>query len=147
MARARSHPVTCPQLSATLPFVFRHQQEPPRPDAQPSDSVSQPQHHPPQGGRARVARLEAPTKPLGSPLILAPVAQAQQFQKRAQFSVWSILTNPFYMMMFFMAIMIFVVPRTMDAMDPEERKAMQARTLSEHFCCVWLANGRRACGR
>lgn len=71
--------------------------------------------------------MEAPTKPLGQPLILAPMAQAQQFQKRAQFSVWQILTNPFYMMMFFMAVMIFVVPRTMEAMDPEERKAMQAR--------------------
>lgn len=134
--------------------------------------------------------MEAPTKPLGVPLIIAPAQQAQQFEKRpvrarsAQscaraletqqtthsplrsllsdssifhttssghlavsrppalfvptfllssapdpppqaFSVWSILGNPFYMMMFLMVIMIFVVPRTMEAMDPEERKAMQ----------------------
>lgn len=72
--------------------------------------------------------MEAPTKPLGTPLILAPVAVAQKFQQRAHFSVWSILTNPFYMMMFLMAIMIFVVPKTMENMDPEERKAMQARS-------------------
>ena len=53
----------------------------------------------------RVARADVPLRPLASPPVFAPLAAAQRYVKRPEFSVKSILGNPFYLRMGFMLLM------------------------------------------
>ena len=76
-------------------------------------------------GRVRFSRADAPARPLRSPLVLGPVALASYADPKQEFTLRSILTNPYYMIMIMMAVMAVVMPRMMNNIDPEELKAMQ----------------------
>lgn len=59
------------------------------------------------------------------PLVLEPHAAEAYFEKREPITVWGFLKSPMGMMVAFMAVVVFLLPRLMDSIDPEEMKQMQ----------------------
>eukprot|EP00980_Cylindrotheca_fusiformis_P011647 scaffold2751_cov131-Cylindrotheca_fusiformis.AAC.14 len=67
----------------------------------------------------------AAKQPIKYPLVLYPYAKYQYFEQRRGFSPFSMLKNPMVMMMIFSGVMMFVMPKMMEGMDPEEKAAMR----------------------
>jgi len=59
------------------------------------------------------------------PLVLTALATYDYFEHRKGFSVWSILGNPMILMMLFSGGMMFMMPKLMEGMDPEEKERMK----------------------
>ncbi|BAF20097.1 ER membrane protein complex subunit 7 homolog [Oryza sativa Japonica Group] len=58
-------------------------------------------------------------------LVLEPLREEQYYEKREPFSIMSLLKSPMGMMLGFMVIMVFVMPKMMENIDPEEIKQAQ----------------------
>uniref|UniRef100_A0A0E0LDX3 ER membrane protein complex subunit 7 beta-sandwich domain-containing protein n=1 Tax=Oryza punctata TaxID=4537 RepID=A0A0E0LDX3_ORYPU len=58
-------------------------------------------------------------------LVLKPLREEQYYEKREPFSIMSLLKSPMGMMLGFMVIMVFVMPKMMENIDPEEIKQAQ----------------------
>eukprot|EP00735_Rhodelphis_limneticus_P001707 TRINITY_DN1236_c0_g1::TRINITY_DN1236_c0_g1_i1::g.26912::m.26912 TRINITY_DN1236_c0_g1::TRINITY_DN1236_c0_g1_i1::g.26912 ORF type:complete len:231 (-),score=72.44,sp/A5PJA8/EMC7_BOVIN/33.52/2e-19,DUF2012/PF09430.5/6.7e-22,CarboxypepD_reg/PF13620.1/0.24 TRINITY_DN1236_c0_g1_i1:821-1471(-) len=61
------------------------------------------------------------------PLVFTPKFKPNYFEVKEQFSYGVFLKNPMVIMMLFTGLMVFVTPKLMDNMDPEELKEMQKR--------------------
>uniref|UniRef100_A0A0D9WSJ3 ER membrane protein complex subunit 7 beta-sandwich domain-containing protein n=1 Tax=Leersia perrieri TaxID=77586 RepID=A0A0D9WSJ3_9ORYZ len=58
-------------------------------------------------------------------LVLEPLREEQYYETREPFSIMSLLKSPMGMMLGFMVIMVFVMPKMMENIDPEEIKQAQ----------------------
>jgi len=67
----------------------------------------------------------APKKAAAYPLNLKPHATYQYFEVKKGFNLFAILKNPMVLMMLFSGGMMFLMPKMMEGMDPEERAQMQ----------------------
>lgn len=59
------------------------------------------------------------------PLVLYPFAKYQYFMPRRGFSLFGMLKNPMVLMMLFSGVMMYVMPKMMEGLDPEEKAAMR----------------------
>uniref|UniRef100_A0A7S2Y933 ER membrane protein complex subunit 7 beta-sandwich domain-containing protein n=1 Tax=Entomoneis paludosa TaxID=265537 RepID=A0A7S2Y933_9STRA len=64
-------------------------------------------------------------KVISHPLELTAYATFEYFEKRQGFSVWMILKNPMVLMMAFSVGMMFMMPKMMEGLDPEEKAKMK----------------------
>lgn len=60
-----------------------------------------------------------------SPLILKAYAKFEYFEKRRGFSVTTIFRNPMLLMMLVSVGLMFLMPKMMEGLEPEERERMQ----------------------
>ncbi|KAF5181572.1 Er membrane protein complex subunit 7-like protein [Thalictrum thalictroides] len=58
-------------------------------------------------------------------LVLEPLREEQYYEIREPFNVMSLLKSPMGLMMGFMVIVVFLMPKLMENMDPEEMKRAQ----------------------
>ncbi|KAL5223654.1 hypothetical protein ABZP36_010293 [Zizania latifolia] len=58
-------------------------------------------------------------------LVLEPLREEQYYEIREPFSIMSLLKSPMGLMLGFMVIMVFVMPKMMENIDPEEIKQAQ----------------------
>ena len=75
----------------------------------------------PEDGRVRFARADAPTRPLRAPLVLGPTQRVAYAVPQQPWTLRSFLSNPMYVIMGLMAVMMVVMPRLMENIDPEVR--------------------------
>ena len=73
-------------------------------------------------GRVRFARADAPTRPLRAPLVLGPTQRVAYAVPQQPWTLRSLLSNPMYVVMGLMAVMMFIMPRLMENIDPEARR-------------------------
>lgn len=59
------------------------------------------------------------------PLLLTAHAKYEYFEPRMGFSLMSLLKNPMMLMMVFSAVLMFLMPKMMENLDPEEKERMQ----------------------
>jgi hypothetical protein len=59
------------------------------------------------------------------PLVLYPQATYQYFEERKGFSIFGMLKNPMFLMMAFGGGLMFLMPKMMEGMDPEEKAKMR----------------------
>ena len=74
-------------------------------------------------GRVRFSRADAPTRPLRAPLVLGPTQRVAYAVPEQPWTLRSLLANPMYLIMGLMAVMMFVMPRLMENIDPEVRRS------------------------
>ena len=67
----------------------------------------------------------APKRALKYPLILNPKATLQYFEAKKGFSVFSLLKNPMVIMMLFSVVLMVMMPKMMEGMEPEEKARMK----------------------
>ncbi|KMZ70825.1 hypothetical protein ZOSMA_192G00020 [Zostera marina] len=58
-------------------------------------------------------------------LVLEPLREEQYYEVREAFSIWSLLKSPMGLMVGFMVIVVFLMPKLMESMDPEEMRQAQ----------------------
>ncbi|XP_028106284.1 ER membrane protein complex subunit 7 homolog isoform X1 [Camellia sinensis] len=58
-------------------------------------------------------------------LVLEPLREEQYYEIREPFSIMSLVKSPMGLMMGFMLIMVFLMPKLVENMDPEEMKRAQ----------------------
>jgi len=58
-------------------------------------------------------------------LVLEPLREEYYYEKREPFSLLSLLKNPMGLMIGFMVFAVFVLPKLMESIDPEEMKRAQ----------------------
>jgi len=58
-------------------------------------------------------------------LVLEPLKEEQYYEVREPFSIMSLLKSPMGLMVGFMVLMVFVMPKMMENLDPEEMKQAQ----------------------
>ncbi|KAK8939668.1 hypothetical protein KSP40_PGU010252 [Platanthera guangdongensis] len=58
-------------------------------------------------------------------LVLEPLREEQYYDKREPFSLMSIVKSPMGLMIGFMVLVVFLMPKLMDNIDPEEMKRAQ----------------------
>ena len=63
--------------------------------------------------------------PVTHPLELKALATYEYFEERKGFSIMSILKNPMIMMMLVSVGLMFMMPKMMEGLDPEEREQMK----------------------
>mmetsp|Transcript_16013 Transcript_16013/g.44345 ORF Transcript_16013/g.44345 Transcript_16013/m.44345 type:complete len:231 (+) Transcript_16013:132-824(+) len=61
------------------------------------------------------------------PLVLNPIATYSYFEVRRGFSLFSLLKNPMVLMMVFSGGMMFMMPKMMEGLEPEEKARMKAQ--------------------
>ncbi|XP_068637740.1 ER membrane protein complex subunit 7 homolog [Aristolochia californica] len=66
-----------------------------------------------------------------SELVLEPLREEQYYDKREPFSPMALLKSPMGLMMGFMLIVVFLMPKLMENMDPEEIKRAQEEMRSQ----------------
>ncbi|XP_020265633.1 ER membrane protein complex subunit 7 homolog isoform X2 [Asparagus officinalis] len=64
-------------------------------------------------------------------LVLEPLREEQYYEIREPFSIMSLLKSPMGLMMGFMLLMVFVMPKMMENMDPEEMRRAQEEMRSQ----------------
>ncbi|KAH7659964.1 putative membrane protein [Dioscorea alata] len=64
-------------------------------------------------------------------LVLEPLKEEQYYEIREPFSVMSLVKSPMGLMLGFMLIMLFVMPKMMENMDPEEIRRAQEEMRSQ----------------
>jgi ER membrane protein complex subunit 7 len=66
-------------------------------------------------------------QPIAHPLVLRAHATYEYFEHRPGFSVVSLLRNPMLLMMLFTVGMMYLMPKMMDNLEPEEKEKMRAQ--------------------
>ncbi|KAK9699924.1 hypothetical protein RND81_08G204500 [Saponaria officinalis] len=64
-------------------------------------------------------------------LALEPLREEYYYEKREPFSIMSLVKSPMGLMVGFMVIVVFVMPKMMENMDPEEMKQAQEQMRSQ----------------
>lgn len=64
-------------------------------------------------------------------LSLEPLREEEYYEKREPFSILSLVKSPMGLMVGFMLIVVFVMPKLMENMDPEEMKQAQEQMRSQ----------------
>lgn len=82
----------------------------------------------------------AAKKPLEHPVVMTAYATLEYFEKRPAFSVFSILKNPMFLMMAFSAGMMFLMPKMMEGLDPEEKARMKEQMAMQQDPNKMLSN-------
>lgn len=67
----------------------------------------------------------ATKNPIPYPLVLTAHATYEYFEKKRGFSIFVIFKNPMFLMMAFSAVMMFLMPKMMEGLDPEEKARMR----------------------
>ncbi|EEC42880.1 predicted protein, partial [Phaeodactylum tricornutum CCAP 1055/1] len=67
----------------------------------------------------------ASKKPASYPVVLKAIATYDYFEPRRGFSVFSMLKNPMFLMMAFSVGLMFLMPKMMEGLEPEERERMK----------------------
>jgi hypothetical protein len=65
-------------------------------------------------------------QPISHPLVLTAHARYEYFETRPGFSVFSLLRNPMLLMMLFSVGLMYVMPKLMENLEPEEQERMRA---------------------
>ncbi|XP_011036595.1 PREDICTED: ER membrane protein complex subunit 7 homolog [Populus euphratica] len=60
-----------------------------------------------------------------SEMVLEPLKEEQYYEIREPFSIMSVVKSPMGLMMGFMVLVMFIMPKLMENMDPEEMKRAQ----------------------
>eukprot|EP00850_Spirogloea_muscicola_P014344 SM000102S09202 [mRNA] locus=s102:265601:266516:+ [translate_table: standard] len=76
-------------------------------------------------GKVKAAYTEDSSQVLPQPLVLQATKDEDYFEKREPFSPMTFLKSPMGMMVAFMVVVVFLLPKLMDSIDPEEMKKMQ----------------------
>eukprot|EP00250_Pteridium_aquilinum_P034748 c8042_g1_i1 orf=390-1040(-) len=71
------------------------------------------------------ATLTETRRIISEPLVLEPLREEIYFEKREPLSLMGLLKSPMGLMVGFMAVAVFVLPKLMENIDPEEMKRMQ----------------------
>ncbi|KAI5056732.1 hypothetical protein GOP47_0028550 [Adiantum capillus-veneris] len=71
------------------------------------------------------ATLTETRRILSPPLVLEPLREETYFEKREPFSLMGLLKSPMGLMVAFMAVAVFLLPKLMGNIDPEEMRRMQ----------------------
>jgi hypothetical protein len=66
-------------------------------------------------------------QPISHPLVLTAHATYEYFEPRPGFSVLSLLRNPMLLMMLFSVGLMYVLPKMMENLEPEEQERMRAQ--------------------
>ena len=66
-------------------------------------------------------------QPIAHPLVLTAHATYEYFEQRPAFSVFSLLRNPMLLMMLFSVGMMYLMPKMMENLEPEEKEKMRAQ--------------------
>jgi len=64
------------------------------------------------------------------PLILTAHAKYDFFEKRQRFSLLSMLNNPMFMMMLFSVVLMLMMPKMLENLDPEQQEQFKQRMQS-----------------
>lgn len=67
----------------------------------------------------------APKQAIMHPLVLTAHARYEYFEKRPGFSIFSIFRNPMLLMMMFSGVLMFLMPKMMENLDPDQKEQMQ----------------------
>ncbi|MGK3739676.1 MAG: hypothetical protein ACI8RD_004314 [Bacillariaceae sp.] len=67
----------------------------------------------------------APKRALKYPLVLNPKGTYQYFEAKKGFSIFSLLKNPMVLMMLFSVVLMVMMPKMMDGLEPEEKARMK----------------------
>jgi len=62
---------------------------------------------------------------LPHPLLLTAHAKYEYFEPRMGFSLLGLLKNPMLLMMLFSGVLMFLMPKMMENLDPEQKEQMQ----------------------
>ncbi|KAH7420789.1 hypothetical protein KP509_13G022600 [Ceratopteris richardii] len=62
---------------------------------------------------------------ISEPLMFEPLREEEYFEKREPFSIMGLLKSPMGLMVGFMVMAVFLLPKLMENIDPEEMKRMQ----------------------
>lgn len=66
-------------------------------------------------------------QPIAHPLVLTAHATYEYFEQRPGFSIFSLLRNPMLLMMLFTVGMMYLMPKMMENLEPEEKEKMRAQ--------------------
>ncbi|CAA7032903.1 unnamed protein product [Microthlaspi erraticum] len=75
--------------------------------------------------RGKVQATLTETRRSLTELVLEPLAEERYFEIREPFSVMSIVKSPMGLMVGFMVVVVFLMPKLMENIDPEEMKQAQ----------------------
>jgi hypothetical protein len=75
-------------------------------------------------GQVRAVAVET-RKYYSDALILEPLREEYYYERREPFSAMSLLKSPMGLMVGFMLVAVFLLPKLMDSIDPEEMKRVQ----------------------
>lgn len=75
-------------------------------------------------GQIRASYVEGPRRTLDG-LVLEPLREENYYEIREPFSLLGLLKSPMGLMIGFMVICVFLLPKLMDSIDPEEMKRLQ----------------------
>ena len=94
------------------------------------------------GHASRIQALEyaypgAQKVPVAHPLTIQPHGRLTYFVARQTYGLAQVLKNPMILMMGFTMLMVFVMPRMMKGMDPEEMEKMQEQMGSNDPNELW----------
>ena len=67
----------------------------------------------------------SPKQPISHPLELTAHASYQYYEPRQGFSIFALFKNPMLLMMLVMGGMMFMMPKMMENLDPEQKQQMQ----------------------
>lgn len=76
-------------------------------------------------GKIKARYADGSRAPLAYPLVLAPERRTQYYEIREPFNLMAMLSSPMVLMALFTVAMLFVMPKMMDGMDPEQLKQFQ----------------------
>lgn len=82
-----------------------------------------------------------------SELSLEPLREEDYYEKRESFNVLSVVKSPMGLMVGFMLIVVFVMPKVMENMDPEEMRLAQEQMRSQGGLAGLLSGGGAAAQR
>ncbi|GLJ27614.1 hypothetical protein SUGI_0541800 [Cryptomeria japonica] len=73
----------------------------------------------------KVQAVQTENRRLLTELVLEPLREDYYFEKREPFSILSLLKSPMGLMVGFMVVAVFLLPKLMENIDPEEMKRAQ----------------------
>lgn len=79
-------------------------------------------------------------QPIAHPLVLTASASYEYFEQRPGFSIFSLLKNPMLLMMVFSVGLMYLMPKMMENMDPEEQERMRKQMEMQKDPSAMLTN-------
>lgn len=82
----------------------------------------------------------APKKTMLHPINMTAYATLEYFEKKPGFSIFAMLRNPMVIMMLFSVGIMFLMPRLMEGLDPEEKARMREQMAAQQDPNKMLSN-------
>ncbi|KAH9566708.1 hypothetical protein CY35_04G143000 [Sphagnum magellanicum] len=92
-------------------------------------------------GQVRASLVET-GRSLPDSLVLEPLREEYYYEKREPFSAMGLLKSPMGLMIGFMVVCVFLLPKLMDQIDPEEMKRVQEEMRNKPSPLSNLLQGR-----